>query len=216
LTIDAPEEYMSVVTQEVSDRKGELINIENEEGQNRFTYKILTRNLIGLHRILMNATKGEAVINSFITGYIPYVKQPPLFRKGVLISSETGMALGYALTTIQDRGKLFIGGSEQVYEGMIIGINNAEDDIVANPCRARHKTNVRMSHAEVTIVSLRATIPLTLEYALSFINDDELIEVTPKSIRLRKKFLTETQRIWAKRKNLTAYAQQQLEGNLSE
>ena len=210
LTIDAPEEYMSVVTQEVSDRKGELINIENEDGQNRFTYKILTRNLIGLHRMLMNATKGEAVINSYISGYIPYVKQPPLFRKGVLISSETGMALGYSLTTIQDRGKLFISGSEQVYEGMIIGINNAEDDIIVNPCKARHKTNVRMSHAEVTIVSLRATIPLTLEYALSFINDDELIEVTPQSIRLRKKLLTDTQRVWAKRKNLTAFAQQQM------
>ena len=211
LTIDAPEEYMSVITQEVSDRKGELVNIENEEGQNRFTYKILTRNLIGLHRLLMNATKGEAVINSYISGYIPYEKQPPLFRKGVLISSETGMALGYALTTIQERGKLFISGSEQVYEGMIIGINNTEDDIVVNPCKARHKTNVRMSHAEVTQVNLKAPIPLTLEYALSFINDDELIEVTPQSIRLRKKLLTETQRVWAKRKTLTVYAQQQME-----
>ncbi len=212
LAIDAPESYMSVITQEVSDRKGELINIENEDGQNRFTYKILTRNLIGLHRILMNATKGEAIINSYISGYIPYVEQPPLFRKGVLVSSETGTALGYSLTTIQERGKLFISGSEDVYEGMIIGINNAEDDIIVNPCKARHKTNVRMSHAEVTIVSLKSTIPLTLEYALSFINDDELIEVTPKSIRLRKKLLTETQRTWAKRKNLTVYAKQQLEG----
>lgn len=211
LTIDSPEEYMSVITQEVSDRKGELVNIENEDGINRFTYKILTRNLIGLHRTLMNATKGESIINSYISGYIPYVQQPPLFRKGVLISSETGLALGYSLTTIQDRGKLFIGASEDVYEGMIIGINNAEDDILVNPCKARHKTNVRMSHAEVTIVSLRATIPLTLEYALSFIGDDELIEVTPKSIRLRKKLLTDTQRTWAKRKTLTVYAQQQME-----
>jgi len=212
LTIDAPEEYMSVVTQEVSDRKGEMINIENEEGQTRFTYKILTRNLIGLHRVLMNATKGEAIINSFISEYIPYIKQPELFRKGVIVSSETGTALGYSLTTIQDRGKLFISGSESVYEGMIIGINNNEEDIMVNPCKARHKTNVRMSHAEVTIISLRSTIPLTLEYALSFINDDELIEVTPQSIRLRKKLLTDTQRTWAKRKNLTVYAQQQLDG----
>lgn len=211
LTIDAPEEYMSVVTQEVSERKGELVNIENEDGNNRFTYRILTRYLIGLHRILMNATKGEAIINSYVSGYIPYVEQPSLFRKGVLISSETGTALGYSLTTIQDRGKLFIGGSEEVYEGMIIGINNTEEDIIVNPCKARHKTNVRMSHAEVTIVSLRATIPLTLEYALSFINDDELIEVTPQNIRLRKKLLTETQRTWAKRKTLTVYAQQQMQ-----
>jgi GTP-binding protein len=139
LTIDAPEEYMSVVTQEVSERKGELVNIENEDGNNRFTYRILTRYLIGLHRILMNATKGEAIINSYVFGYIPYVEQPSLFRKGVLISSETGTALGYSLTTIQDRGKLFIGGLEEVYEGMIIGINNTEEDIIVNPCKARHK-----------------------------------------------------------------------------
>ncbi|MDD4382107.1 MAG: GTP-binding protein [Candidatus Dojkabacteria bacterium] len=211
LTIDAPEIYMSTITQEVSDRKGELINIENEGGQTRFTYKILTRNLIGLHRILMNSTKGEAIINSYIFDYIPYIEQSPLFRKGVIISTETGTSLGYALTTIQERGKLFIGSSVEVYEGMIIGINNDESDIEVNPCRARHKTNVRMSHAEVTIVSLKSTIPLTIEYALSFINDDELIEVTPKNIRLRKKLLTETQRVWAKRKNLTEYAKQQLE-----
>ena len=158
----------------------------------------------------MNATKGEAIINSFIAEYVPYVEQDSLFRKGVIISSETGTALAYALTTVQERGRLFIAGSVEVYEGMIIGINNHENDIEVNPCKARHKTNVRMSHAEVTEISLKATLPLTLEFALSFINDDELIEVTPKSIRLRKKLLTDTERVWAKRKNLTAYAKQQM------
>ena len=210
LIIDAPEIYMSTITQEVSDRKGELVNIESEDGNTRFTYKILTRNIIGLHRVLMNATKGEAVINSFIAEYVPYTEQDALFRKGVIISSETGTALAYSLTTIQERGRLFISGSTEVYDGMIIGINNHENDIEVNPCKARHKTNVRMSHAEVTEISLKATLPLTLEFALSFINDDELIEVTPKSIRLRKKLLTDTERVWAKRKNLTAYAKQQM------
>ncbi len=211
LIIDSPSEYLSVITQEVSERKGELIDIENSDQYTRFTYRILTRNLIGLHRVLMNATKGTAVINSFIHDYIPYEERENLFRKGVIISAETGTSLGYALTTIQDRGQLFIGSSEEVYEGMIIGINNHEQDLEVNPCKARHKTNVRMLASQVTEVSLKSRIPLTVEYALSFINDDELIEITPKNIRLRKKLLTNTQRTWAKRGNLTAYAKQQME-----
>jgi GTP-binding protein len=211
LTIDAPEEYMSAITQEVNERKGKMVNIETEEGQNRFTFHILTRNLIGLHRVLMNATKGTAIVNSYIIDYIPYEKSDELFRKGVIISSETGTALAYSLMSIQDRGKLFIKGSTDVYEGMIIGINNHESDLEVNPCKARHKTNVRMSHAEVTEIALKEPIPLTIEYALSFIKNDELIEVTPMHIRLRKKLLTDTQRTWAKRKNLTAYAQEHLD-----
>lgn len=211
LIIDAPDEYLSVITQEVSGRRGELVDIENNEGYTRFTYKILTRNLIGLHRIIMNATKGTAIMNSYISDYIPFKEEEPLFRKGVIISSETGTSLGYSLTTIQDRGPLFIGSSEEVYKGMIIGINNHEQDIEVNPCKGRHKTNVRMLRSEMTEVSLKSTIPLTIEYALSFINDDELIEVTPKNIRLRKKLLTSTQRTWAKRGSLTAYAKQQMQ-----
>jgi GTP-binding protein len=211
LVIVAAEGYLSEITQLVSERKGSLINIETVDGQSTFTYEILTRNIIGLHRLLMNSTKGSALVNSYIKEYVPYTKQEELFRKGVIISMETGTALAYALTTVQERGKLFIKGSTEVYEGMIIGINNHEDDIEVNPCKSRHKTNVRMSHAEVTEINLKSTIPLTIEFALSFINDDELIEVTPENIRLRKKLLTQTQRVWANRKNLTAFAKQQLE-----
>lgn len=214
LIIDSPSEYLSVVTQEVSARNGEMINIETDQDQTRFTYKILTRNLIGLHRVLMNATKGTALINSFVSEYVPYEKGNELFRKGVIISAETGTALGYALTTIQERGQLFVGPSEEVYEGMVLGINNHEQDLEVNPCKARHKTNVRMLRSELTEISLKSTIPLTIEYALSFINDDELIEVTPENIRLRKKLLTNTQRTWAKRDNLTAYAKQQMQQSL--
>lgn len=214
LIVDCPGEYLSVITQEVSNRKGELIDIENNDNQTRFTYKILTRNLIGLHRVLMNATKGTAIINSFVYDYVPHSEGENLFRKGVIISAETGTSLGYALTTIQERGQLFIGPSEEVYEGMIIGINNHEQDLEVNPCKARHKTNVRMLRSEMTDIYLKSTIPLTVEYALSFINDDELIEVTPKNIRLRKKLLTNTQRTWAKRGNLTAYAKQQMQSIL--
>ncbi len=210
LIIDCPTQYLSTITEEVSNRKGEMINIESEDLQTRFTYRILTRNLIGLHRVLMNATKGTAIVNNFVSDYIEYIPQEPLFRKGVIISQDSGTTLGFSLTTIQDRGSLFVGPSETVYEGMIIGINNHEQDLVVNPCKARHKTNVRMLRSELTLVNLKPTIPLTIEYALSFINDDELIEITPKNIRLRKKLLTETERTWSKRKNLTAFAKQQL------
>ena len=211
LIIDAPSEYLSTITQEVSSRKGEMLNIENTDNQTRFTYKILTRNLIGLHRILMNATKGTALISSYISEYIPYEKHEPLFRKGVIISAETGTTLAYSLTTLQDRGQLFVGPSQEVYQGMILGINNHEQDLDVNPCKARQKTNVRMLRSELTEISLKTPIQLTIEYALSFINEDELIEITPKNIRLRKKLLTDVQRTWAKRSNLTAYAKQQME-----
>jgi len=159
----------------------------------------------------MTATKGTAVINSANIDYVPHERGSELFRKGVIISSETGTALAYALMSVQERGRLFITGSTDVYEGMIIGINNTEDDLEVNPCKARHKTNVRMSHAEVTEISLKTPITLTIEYALSFIKEDELIEITPKNIRLRKKLLKSTERIWSKRENLTFYAKQQLE-----
>jgi GTP-binding protein len=139
LSIDAPEEYFSAITKEVSERKGNLINIENEEKQNRFTFHILTKNLIGLHRVLMNTTKGTAVVNSYIIDYVPYQKDEGLFRKGVIISSETGTALAYSLMSIQDRGKLFIDGGTEVYEGMIIGLNNHETDLEVNPCKSRKK-----------------------------------------------------------------------------
>ena len=210
LTIYVPEECISAVTQEVGSRRGELLSLEIENGQACFIYKILTRDLLGLRRLLMNSTKGTAVVSSFVLEYVPFKKQDDFFRKGVLVSSIRGTTLGYALTTTQERGKLFVGASVEVYEGMILGINNEESDIIVNPCRERKKTNVRMSHAEVTAIYLKSTIPLTIEYALSFINDEELIEITPKSIRLRKKLLTETERNWAKRKNLTAFAKKQM------
>ena len=210
LIIDSPTEYLSTITEEVINRNGEMIDIETEGTQTRFTYRILTRNLIGLHRILMNATKGTAITNSFVIDYIPYIKQEPLFRKGVIISQDTGTTLAFSLTTIQERGSLFVGPSQQVYEGMIIGINNHEQDLTVNPCKERHKSNVRMLRSELTQINLKSTIPLTIEYALSFINEDELIEVTPQNIRLRKKLLTETERTWSKRKNLTAYAKKQM------
>jgi len=208
--IDVPTEYQGTVTTAVSERKGELQNMEIEDNQTRFTYKILTRNLLGLRNQLLTATKGNLIMNNFLIGYVPYTEQPEIYRKGVLIASEPGIAMGYALNTIQERGELFIEPGTQVYEGMIIGINKYEQDLEVNPTKERQKSGVRMKHDEITQTSLKAIKPLTLEFALLFMNKDEMLEVTPKNLRLRKVYLTRTERDWAKRENLTEYAKQQM------
>ncbi len=210
VVIDVPEEYQGVVQANLSERKAELLNMEVENGQVQFTYKILTRNLLGLRNILLTATKGNAVMNNFLTGYVPYTKQPEMFRKGVLMSSEAGVAMGYSLNTIQERGELLIEPGTQVYEGMIIGINKFDNDLEVNCTKERQKSAVRMKHDEITQTSLKSIKPVTLEFALLFLAKDEILEVTPKSLRLRKQFLTKTERDWSKRKNLTDFAKQQM------
>src|SRR5690606_17461151 len=130
--------------------------------------------------------------------------------KGVIVSSDTGDVRAYALNMIQDRGQLFVKPSDKVYEGMIIGINKYDDDLEVNPCKERHKTSVRMNQAEVTQISLNQPFPLTLEFALSFLKEDEILEVTPMNLRLRKQYLSKVEREWAKRKNLSSFAKQQM------
>lgn len=215
VTIDVPDDYQGVVQSSVSERGGELVNMEltSQQGQAaqvKFTYNILTRNLIGLRSFLMNATKGNAIVNNYILKYVPYTDQPEMYRKGVILSSETGTAMGYSLNTIQERGDLFIEPGTQVYTGMIIGANKYEEDIEVNPIKERQKSAVRMKHDEITQTSLKAIRKITLEYAINFINSDELIEVTPQNIRLRKLYLTKVERDWSKRKNLTDFAKKQM------
>lgn len=210
ITIDVPEEYQGTVQAAVSERKAELVDMEVGNGQVRFTYKILTRKLLGLRTQLLTATKGNLVMNNFLVDYVPYVEMEPLYRKGVLISMDTGTAMGYSLNTIQERGELFVEPGTQVYEGMILGINKFDQDLEVNPVKERQKSAVRMKHDEITQTSLKAIKALTLEYALLFLGDDELLEVTPKNLRLRKLYLTKTERDWSKRKNLTDYAKQQM------
>lgn len=210
LIIDVPEEYQGVVTMLVNERKADLKDMSLENKQVVFTYNILTRNLLGLRNQLLTATKGNAVVNNFLLEYVPYTEQEELFRKGVLISSETGTAMGYALNTIQERGELFIEPGAEVYEGMIIGIHKYENDLEVNPCKERHKSGVRIKHDEITQTILKAVKNLTLEYALLFLAKDEILEVTPKNLRLRKQYLTKTERDWSKRENLTDYAKQKM------
>ena len=210
LIIDTQEEYIGTITDALNKRNAELVNIENENGQARMTYKILTRNLFGLRSQLLTSTKGNAVLNSYIDTYVPYKKQTELYRKGVLISSENGTAIGYSMNTVQERGDLFISPVDQVYEGMIVGLNKYDQDMEMNVIKARQKSAVRIKHDEITQTVLKPPVQLTLEYALVFLAKDEILEVTPKSLRLRKAYLTKNERIWSERKNLTDFAKKHM------
>ncbi len=210
VVIDVPKESISVVTQSLSTRHGELENMEEENGQVRFTYKILTRNLLGLRRELLTATKGNVIMNNFLLDYVPYTNQPEIARKGVIISTDTGTSAGYALNTIQERGTLLVGPGVEVYEGMIIGINKYDMDLEANPTKTRHQSAVRMKHDEITQTNLKQLMDLNLDFALCFLAKDEMLEVTPENLRLRKILLSHTQREWSKRKSLADYARQQM------
>jgi len=201
LFISVPEIYQGLINAELAKRNGELVNIELDGGQVNFEYRILTRNLLGLRSELLTATKGNLVFNNYLQGYVPFTTQPELFRKGVLISCNSGISIGYSLNTAQGRGDLFIEPAEQVYEGMIIGVNKYENDMRVNVTKARKKSGVRVKHDEITQTALKPVIPLTIDYALTFLAKDELLEVTPKNLRLRKKYLTENdQRLAARKK----------------
>jgi len=199
LFIDVPDEYAGVVTQALSERKAELLEMMSDNGQTSFKYKILTRKLLGLRTVLLTGTKGNVILSNYLLKYVPFTKQAELFRKGVLISMASGPATSYALNMIQDRGDVFVTSADEVYEGMIVGINKFPDDIEVNAARKKHANNMRSSTADMAI-KLKPALNLTLEFALSFIAKDEMLEVTPKSLRLRKIYLTKTAREVQKRK----------------
>lgn len=210
LLIEVPETYQGEVITAVSERKGELVHMETENGQARLEYKILTRNLLGLRNNLLTATKGNLIMNNFVLEYIPFTPQPEIFRKGVLIASETGTAVAYAMNTIQERGDLFITPGTEVYEGMIVGVNKYDQDMEVNVCKEREKSGVRRNQAEITQVALKAPLRLSLEFALVFLAKDEILEVTPNHLRLRKQHLTKNERVWASREKLSEFAKQQM------
>jgi len=194
LIIDVPDDQVGNITTNLSQRNAELISMESENNQTEFMYKILTRNLLGLRQVLLTATKGNVIMNNFLLGYVPLTKQPDIYRKGVLIATETGKSMGYAMNTVQERGDLFISPGDDVYEGMIIGINKYPEDLDVNPAKAKHATAVRQSSAVTTDVRLKAPMQLTLEFALAFIAKDEMLEVTPKNLRMRKIVLNKSLR----------------------
>jgi GTP-binding protein len=199
LTVDVAAEFVGGVTGEVGRRKGILhLQEENSDGSVRVVFEITTRGLLGLRNQLLTLSKGTAIMNSLFVRFDPVSGSIPKLRNGVLIASETGKAVAYGLNVAQGRGGTFIGPQTEVYEGMIIGLNSREDDMEINVCKEKKLTNVRASGSDDALVLTPPTI-MSLEQCLDFLEEDELLEVTPKNLRLRKKFLNATQRARAKK-----------------
>lgn len=193
VVINVPEEYSGSVISKINLRKGMMNSMTPDGNYVKIEYLVPTRGLLGYRTELINDTRGEGTMVRIFDHYDKYKGEIPQRTNGVLISSEQGESVAYSLNNIEERGTLFIGSGEKVYEGMIIGVNARGEDIVVNPCKGKKQSNTRSSSADEAI---RLTPPrlMTLEAALEFINDDELVEVTPDSIRLRKRYLTEMER----------------------
>ncbi|MGI6425041.1 MAG: translational GTPase TypA [Tepidanaerobacteraceae bacterium] len=186
ITIDIPEDYLGIVMEKLGARYGQLINMENLGGNSlRLEFEIPTRGLLGYRSEFITDTKGEGILNSVFSGFTPYRGDIPTRNRGALVAFETGESNTYGLYNAQERGTLFIGPQVRVYKGMIVGENSRPSDLSINVCKKKHITNLRSSTAEE---ALRLTPPkdMTLEKCLEFIEDDELLEVTPKSLRMRK------------------------------
>ncbi len=195
LTVDFDEEYQGAVMTRLADRKGELQNmLPDGRGRIRLDYRIPTRGLIGFRTEYLTATSGTGLIYHVLDEYAPRVRGAIAQRNnGTLVSMVQGKALAYALFNLQERGKLFIGHGAPVYEGMIIGIHKRQNDLVVNPTKAKQLTNIRAAGTDENLI-LSPPLNYSLEQALEFLDDDELLEVTPTNLRLRKKLLTEIDR----------------------
>ena len=192
VTLDVPMDYVGVVVEKLGQRKGDLLSMTPVGTRTRVEYSIPARCLFGYRSEFLTATHGEGVINTIFDGYAPYRGEIVMRFTGSLIASSTGETTRYGLFKTQDRGQLFVGPQTPVYEGMIVGENPKNDDIAVNPCQKKQLTAIRSAGADEKLLLTPAKI-FTLEEAIEYITDDDLIEVTPKSIRLRKKILdTET------------------------
>jgi len=200
LTVDVEELYQGAVMEALGGRKADLKNMMSDgKGRVRLDYVIPSRGLIGFQAEFMTLSSGTGLIYHIFDHYGPRIEGDIGQRKnGVLISNATGKALAYALFNLQERGKLMIGHAEAVYEGMVVGIHSRANDLVVNPLKAKQLTNIRAAGTDENLI-LTKPVRLTLERALEFIDDDELVEVTPKNIRIRKKFLLEHERKTASR-----------------
>lgn len=200
LTVDIEEGHQGGIMEELGRRKGDLQDmIPDGRGRTRLEYRIPARGLIGFQTEFMSLTRGTGLMSHIFDDYAPAREgEVGDRRNGVLISQDDGEAVAYALWKLQERGRMFVSPNDPLYEGMIIGIHSRDNDLVVNPIREKKMTNVRASGKDEHI-DLVPPIPLTLEYAVQFIDDDELVEVTPKSIRLRKRYLLEHERRKASR-----------------
>jgi GTP-binding protein TypA/BipA len=194
LTVEVEAVFVGAVSQEMGLRRAELVSQETTStGTTRFVYTITTNALIGLRSQLLTATKGTVIMNSIPKGYQPVTMKYKQERNGALIAFEAGQSTGYALSAAEDRGILFIGPGVEVYQGMVVGLYNRKEDLDYNVCRGKQLTNMRSKSSDGAI-QLTPHTQLSLEQCLDFLNDDELLEVTPKNLRLRKRFLDPTKR----------------------
>lgn len=194
LTVDVPDDNQGAVMEELGRRRGELTNMESDgNGRTRLEYHIPARGLIGFQGEFMTLTRGVGLMSHVFDDYAPVKPDMPGRHNGVLVSQEQGEAVAYALWNLEDRGRMFVSPNDKIYEGMIIGIHSRDNDLVVNPLKGKKLTNIRASGTDEA-VRLTTPIKLTLESAVEFIDDDELVEITPKSIRLRKRYLSELER----------------------
>ncbi|HGO8030735.1 TPA: translational GTPase TypA [Neisseria meningitidis] len=194
LTVDVPDDNQGAVMEELGRRRGELTNMESDgNGRTRLEYHIPARGLIGFQGEFMTLTRGVGLMSHVFDDYAPVKPDMPGRHNGVLVSQEQGEAVAYALWNLEDRGRMFVSPNDKIYEGMIIGIHSRDNDLVVNPLKGKKLTNVRASGTDEA-VRLTTPIKLTLEGAVEFIDDDELVEITPQSIRLRKRYLSELER----------------------
>lgn len=203
LTVDVPEEYMGPVMEKLGTRKGEMTNMHTFNGQTRLEYIIPARGLVGFRTEFLTDTRGYGIMNSMFDSYRPYSGNIVGRRTGALLVFETGTTTAYGLFPAEERGTLFVGAGMDVYEGMIIGEGNREQDIAVNVCKGKNLTNVRAAAKDDT-VRLKTPRDMSLEECIAFLNDDEYLEVTPHFLRLRKRFL--------KAKDRVNYAKQQQQG----
>jgi GTP-binding protein len=195
LTIDTGEEYIGVLTEMLSQRQARMIDMRNDGQDNiRLVFQIPTKGLLGFRSSFLTSTRGESIMNTIFLGFEPCRGEIVSTRNGVLVASEPGSAITYGLNNAQGCGLTFIEPGTQVYEGMIVGLNSRLQDIPVNVCKEKKRTNVRSSTSDIA-VKLTPPLKMSLEQAIDFVNRDELVEVTPKNIRLRKKLLTYSQRL---------------------
>ena len=193
LTVEVPQEYMGTAMESLGRRKAEMVDMTEVAGYMRINFLIPARGLIGFRSELLTSTKGNGIMNHVFHGYAPYKGDIPSRNRGSLVAFEERTTTGYGIFNLQDRGIMFIEPNQKVYEGMIVGENSREMDIDINPCKQKHATNMRSSNADEAIRLVPPKV-MSLEQALEYINDDELVEVTPQSIRLRKAILDRTTR----------------------
>jgi GTP-binding protein len=188
------EQHQGAVMEALGCRKGELQDmVPDGRGRVRLEYRIPARGLIGFQGEFMNLTRGAGLMSHVFDDYAPVKGEIPGRRNGALISAEQGEAVAYALWKLQDRGRMFVAPNDRLYEGMVIGIHSRENDLVVNPIKTKQLTNIRAAGKDEAI-NLTPPVQLTLESAVEFIDDDELVEITPKSIRIRKRRLTDHER----------------------